>query len=225
MNILAIETSSYCGSIAVIKDNTVLGEVFFNIGPKNSEKIVSSIEWLLNNLNLAKKDLEAVAVSKGPGSFTSLRIGISVAKGIAFALNIKLLGVSSSKIVASNYNSFDKRICTLIDAKRGEVYASTFSYKNNILQTDFLDKMIKVEELASFVDKSMVFLGEGALVYRDLIFNSLGKEVSFVPEYFNYPKASLCGLIAHSDLDAGNFDDVYTFSPNYIRKPDVEVDK
>ena len=225
MNILAIETSSYCGSIAFIKDNTVLGEVFFNIGPKNSEKIVSSIEWLLNNLNLSKNDLDAVAVSMGPGSFTSLRVGISVAKGIAFALNIKLLGVASSRIVASNYNSFDKKICTLIDAKRGEVYASIFSYKNNILQTDFIDKMIKVDELAGFVDDNTVFLGEGALVYKDLISKSLGQKISFVPEHFNYPKASICGLIAYSDFEAGKFDDVYTFSPKYIRKPDVEVDK
>lgn len=222
MKVLAIETSSYCGSVALVEDGEVLGEVFFNIGPKNSEKIVLSIDWLIKNLNIPKDQINAVAVSKGPGSFTSLRVGVSIAKGISYSLGIDIVGVPSSRIIASNCAGINTQICTLIDAKRKEVYASLFNCKNGNLCSLVDDKIVRVEELNNFIDDETLFVGSGALIYRDTIAEIIEPKSHFAPELVNYPRASHCGLLAYTDIISGKKDNVFTLAPDYIRKPDVE---
>ena len=126
MKILGIETSMYAGSIAVSEDEKVLGEYYFNTGPSHSEKLMPSIQWLLKELSIDKTGLEAVAVSLGPGSFTSLRIGLASAKGLSYALGIPIIGISTLELMANNVPFAPFRICPLIDARRGEVFAAFF---------------------------------------------------------------------------------------------------
>nr|NIT14120.1 tRNA (adenosine(37)-N6)-threonylcarbamoyltransferase complex dimerization subunit type 1 TsaB [Candidatus Dadabacteria bacterium] len=102
MIVLGIETSSYCGSVAVAEDEIVLGEIFFNTGLKHSTSIIPSINSLLKIIGLERADLEGIAVSEGPGSYTSLRVGISAAKGLAYSLDLPLTGVSTLKCLAYN---------------------------------------------------------------------------------------------------------------------------
>ena len=122
MKLIGIDTSSHLGSVSVVEDRRLLGECLLNLGPMHSENITSSIDWLLKTLDIKRDELQGVAVSIGPGSFTSLRVGVVTAKSLAYALGLKIIGVSSLEALASNVPCTDKKICTLIDAKRKEVY-------------------------------------------------------------------------------------------------------
>ncbi|MYI73088.1 MAG: tRNA (adenosine(37)-N6)-threonylcarbamoyltransferase complex dimerization subunit type 1 TsaB, partial [Candidatus Dadabacteria bacterium] len=102
MKILGIETSTFWGSVSVCDDDTILCEYVFNTGPRHNEVLIPTIERLLSDCGLGKDDLEAVCVSVGPGSFTSLRIGVSTAKTLCYSLGTDLAGIPSLEILASN---------------------------------------------------------------------------------------------------------------------------
>lgn len=223
MKILGIETSTYSGSISVVEDSSVLGECLINIGPKHSETIVSSIDWLLKEIQIDKKGLDAVAVSKGPGSFTSLRIGISVAKGIAYCLGIKVLGVSSLEILASNVYTRDSVVCPVIDAKREEVYSALYRYENQSLKKLVEESIFSVDELCMKIEQPSIFLGDGALLYKDKFSKKLGNLSVFAPNSLNLPRASNCALIGVSKIEDGFEDDVFEIVPEYIRKSNAEI--
>ena len=121
MKILGIETSTYSGSIALADGDALTGEYFFNAGPSHTEKLVPSIDMLLSDCGVAKPDLEGIAVSLGPGSFTSLRVGISSAKALAYALKIPVTGVSSLEVLAYNALLSERTIVPVIDARKGQL--------------------------------------------------------------------------------------------------------
>ena len=124
MKIVGIDTSSNAGSVSIIEDTDILGECVLNTGPRHSENIVASLDWLLNTTDVKRNELQAVAVSVGPGSFTSLRVGVTIAKTLAYTLNLKIIGVSSLEILAMNIPGHEFQICPIIDAKRGELYSA-----------------------------------------------------------------------------------------------------
>lgn len=223
MKILGIETSTYSGSVAILNNETVLGEYLINIGPVHSEKIVPAINWLLNQTEISKHKLDLIAVSKGPGSFTSLRIGMSIAKGLSYSLGTNIIGISSLETVASNVYFADYDICSLIDAKRGDVFASVYIYEGLSLVNKIKEQLVSVDDLCKKIDETTVFVGEGAYIYRKDIKKKLGKRSVFIPNHLNFPRASNCALIAFSKSKVENVNnDVFNLIPNYIRKSDAE---
>ncbi len=230
MKILAIETSTYSGSIALVSEDTVLGEYYFNIGPAHTEKLVPSIHWLLSELNTEKSDLTGVAVSMGPGSFTSLRVGISTAKGICYSLGIPLVGVSSLKVLAMNLPFSAFNICPVIDARRGEVFTAVFRSNNGKIERLAEDMVVTPEKLADLINDNTIFIGDGALLYKDFLEDSLSDGIMFCPLNLNAPRASNVAL-AEIDKFIEGFDskdvadEVMNMAPHYLRKSEAEISK
>ncbi|MEX1000024.1 MAG: tRNA (adenosine(37)-N6)-threonylcarbamoyltransferase complex dimerization subunit type 1 TsaB [Thermodesulfobacteriota bacterium] len=230
MKILAIETSTYAGSIAVVGDDTILGEYYFNIGPVHTEKLIPSIDWLLSELGMAKSDLSGVAVSLGPGSFTSLRVGISTAKGICYSLGIPLIGVSSLKALAMNLPFAPYNICPVIDARKGEVFASLFRSHNGELERILEDIVVSPEGLVEIIKDNTIFVGDGALLYKDYLEDNLGSGIMFSPINTNSPRASNLALseIGKFKEDRDNkyiYDEIMNLAPHYLRKSEAEISK
>ena len=230
MKILAIETSTYSGSIALVSEDTVLGEYYFNIGPAHTEKLVPSIDWLLAELNTEKSDLTGVAVSLGPGSFTSLRVGISTAKGICYSLGIPLVGVSSLKALAMNLPFSAFNICPVIDARRGEVFTAVFRSNNGKIERLAEDMVVAPEKLADMINDNTIFIGDGALLYKDFLEDNLSDGIMFSPFNLNAPRASNVAL-AEIDKFKEGFDSKYIadevmkMAPHYLRKSEAEISK
>ena len=221
MKILGIETSSYSGSVALVEDNKTLGETLINTGPRHSERLMVMIDWLLSELGAAKNEIDAVSVSVGPGSFTSLRVGLGIAKGIAYSMGIKISGVSSLDTLAMGVSGYGIDICPLTDARRGEVYSKIF--KGSIEGPVIMDeRIISVEELCSGIREETIFVGQGADIYRDQISRQLGTRARFCTGTLNIPRASLMCAISHRKLASGMEDNVFLLTPNYIRKSDAE---
>ena len=222
MKILGIETSTFAGSVALLDDYKLLGEYTFNIGPKHNEKLVPSIDYLLSDLQVDKKELDAIAVTVGPGSFTSLRVGVSTAKALSYSLNIKVVGVSSLEVLAYPLFGCEFQICTIIDAKKKQLFSGL--YKNSYkLQTIKDESLVYPDELFESIKEKTVFVGNGAEVYKDQIIDSLGDKAVFPGSVFNVSRASSCVLLGKEKLLNGIEDDCINLSPIYMRKSEAEL--
>lgn len=227
MKILGIETSMYAGSIAVSDDEKILGEYYFNTGPSHSEKLLPSIDWMLGELDIDKSELCGIAVSLGPGSFTSLRIGLASAKGLSYALGIPIAGVSTLKLMANNFPFSPYKICPVIDAKRGEVFAAFFESQEGRVVRISEDMVLSPENLARKIKDKTLFIGEGALLYSDFLEDILGGDgyAAFCPEPFNYPRAGVLSSMGYLIFKDGGGDDPHTLAPHYMRKSEAELSK
>ena len=220
MKIIGLDTTSQSGSVSLINENKILGECLFNVGPRHSENVVSSLEWLLETLDIEKQEIDAVAVSIGPGSFTSIRVGVTIAKSLAYSLKIKIAAVSSLEVLAMNVPNTDLNICSILDAKRSEVYSAIYKYSNNRLESVRDEKVEPIETLLTFVNEPTIFVGDGSSLYREELkkhSNSI-----LVSENFNIVRSSNCALLGSVKLSDGKSDDVMGLVPNYLRKTDVE---
>lgn len=225
MRVLGIETSTYSGSVAIIDDDAIVGEIFLNVGPSHSDKLLPMVDWLLREAGIKRHDIDGVAVSNGPGSFTSLRVGISTAQGIAYSLGIPVVGVSSLKVLSRNLLHATYNICTLIDARRKEVYAAFF--KSNGDDTVRLkdDCLISPVGLIDMISEKTILIGNGVVLYRDLIEKSLGDLAVFCASHFNLPKASHCAEVGRNKLNSDHKGEIFQFSPKYLSKADAEISK
>lgn len=225
MKLLGIETSTYSLSVAIVDDDNVLGELSLNIGPKHSERLIPIIDWLLKEVGMERKEIEGIAVSIGPGSFTSLRVGISAAKGLAFSLGIPVVGVSSLDVLAGNVLFSSITVCTLIDAKKKEVFAAFFRSSGKFINRISEDVVISPQALCDMVHEKTIFIGDGAVTYRDLLESNLGGLAFFCPPSFNLPRASNCVFVGATRLKNERGDDLSTLAPRYLRKAEAEIYK
>lgn len=223
MIVLGIETSSTCGSVAVVQDRKVLGELFFNTGRKHSTKIVPSITNLLSTVGLDKADLEGIAVTSGPGSYTSLRIGISIAKGLAYSLDIPLIGISTLQCVAFNSIISPHLICSLIDARKGELYSALFRYNTGELERISEDQIVSIDYLCQAIDEKTVLIGDGLYLYKSTFVDRINGLVLFAPEHLCYGRASSCAILGIDNFKKAKRDEVNTLVPKYIRQADAEL--
>ncbi|MCI0454096.1 MAG: tRNA (adenosine(37)-N6)-threonylcarbamoyltransferase complex dimerization subunit type 1 TsaB [Candidatus Dadabacteria bacterium] len=223
MRVLGIETSTSSGSVALIEDEKVIGQFFLNIGPAHSEKLLTMVDLLFKEVGIDKNEIEGIAVSIGPGSFTALRVGISTAKGLAFTLGIPVVGVSSLEVLSHNLLFTPFMICPMIDARKKEVYAALFRYSDSKLDRMSDDSINSHEKICERIAEKTIFIGNGALLYRDLLIDSIGDLALFCPFDFNFPKASNCALIVSSKLKNGRKDDLAALAPQYLRKSEAEI--
>lgn len=222
MLILGIDTSTNVGTVAIYSDvKGTLGEILVNINKTHSENIMVMIDELFKLTNTTINDIDKIAVSIGPGSFTGIRIGVAVAKGLASATNCKIVGVNELDVIAGNSTSNECEICSIIDARKERGYYCTFKYENGILKQleDY-----KVGELREFLETRKeirtVYLGDGAINYKNLISNIVGENGLFSPKSLNLPRASVV-----AELGINNEDNLYTMEPIYLSKSQAEREK
>ena len=222
MLILGIDTSTNVGTVAIYSDvKGTLGEISVNINKTHSENIMVMIDELFKLTNTTINDIDKIAVSIGPGSFTGIRIGVAVAKGLASATNCKIVGVNELDIIAGNSTSNECEICSIIDARKERGYYCTFKYENGILKQleDY-----KVGELREFLETRKeirtVYLGDGAINYKNLISNIVGENGLVAPKSLNLPRASVV-----AELGINNEDNLYTMEPIYLSKSQAEREK
>ncbi len=223
MRVLGIETSTHSGSVAIVEDERIVGELYINNGPTHSEKLLPMIDWLLKEVGLDIKGIEGISVAVGPGSFTALRIGISTAKGLAFSLGIPILGVSSLEVLALNLLFTPFVICSIIDAKKSELFAAFFTSSDWGLYKSSDDMLITPRDLTDMIREKTVFVGDGAIVYGNFLREALGELAFFCPSNFNFLRASNCALLGAKRLKSGIKYDLSALAPQYLRRADAEI--
>ncbi len=224
MKVLGIDTSTPCGSIGLIEGEQVLCEYSVNRKMSHSERVLKTIDRVLEDSGITIGDIEGFAISRGPGSFTGLRIGVSVVKGLALATGRRVAGVSTLDALAQNARYFPHLICPLLDARKGEVYTALYRNAEKKGLTKFAPEMaIKPRDLLGRIEGEVLFLGDGVHTYGDLIRHKLGDMAHIAPFPFNFVRGAVVAQLGRRSLEKGEYLDLEGFTPQYFRKSDAEL--
>jgi len=219
MMILGIETSTLAAGIALV-DEGVIAELRLK-GPDHSETLIPSLSWLLSSLRLSLKDISAVAFSAGPGAFTGLRVGLSVAKGLSFSEGIPLVMVPTLDAIAYRMAFCREKLCVLLDAKRREVYASIYDVSKGHPQRLYGPGALPLEALLERIEGRAIFSGDGAIAFRERISGYMGERALFAPPHIAHTSAAAVAKLGAEMLGRGETADPFAAEPIYIRKSDA----
>ncbi len=223
MKILAVDTSTLTGSVALLEMEgeraSLLGEITLSVSVQHSEQLIPAIRGFLSNAAVPISSIDLFAAAEGPGSFTGLRIGIATIQGFAFSQGKPTIGVSSLEALALSGLFFDGIVVPMLDARRGEIYAAAYRFQQTLPVT--IERV--VEETASPPDQffrslegdRFLFLGEGARTYRQFIRELIGEKGLLSP--LDHPCASHLALLAGQRYRQGT----KRIQPKYIRSADV----
>ena len=227
MKILALETSAKSVSAAVVENGAVLASAYQNMGLTHSVTLMPLVDSMLKNAGLTAKDVELIAVAAGPGSFTGLRIGVSAAKGLAWALELPCCGVSTLEAMAENARAFEGTVICAMDARRQQIYNAVFDCHDGALERRCEDRAVALELLADELknDKNRkIVVGDGAkLCYTYLL--EQGIPCSLAPADELYQKAVGVGLAAERMAAEGRTVTAQELCPVYLRLSQAERER
>ncbi|MGA8179410.1 MAG: tRNA (adenosine(37)-N6)-threonylcarbamoyltransferase complex dimerization subunit type 1 TsaB [Desulfobacterales bacterium] len=223
MRILAVDTATTSCSVAIVDGASLAAEFTLNKKETHSKHLMEMIETVLKISGVDISAVDGFAVTKGPGSFTGLRIGMSTIMGLAAASGKPIVGVSSLAALAAQVSLSQDLICPLIDARKGEVYFSQYKFISGYLQRQTDEQVTCPEKIIDAVKDACLFVGNGAVLYENMILEKLGCSASFAPVVHNTIRASTVAHLSMTKFKGKNTDKIEKFSPNYIRRSDAEL--
>ena len=221
MKILVIDTSGPVCGVAVMEDEKVLCEYTVQNRNTHSANLMPMTEAALASAGVSVKELEAVAVVTGPGSFTGVRIGVATAKGLAHGAGIPCIAVDALETLSCSAGSFDGVICPIQDARAGQVYGAAFRNGERLTP----DEPLKLEDFLLKVipmGNRFLFLGDGVPVHRESIRKILGEKAVFAPPHLAYLRPSAAGVLARR---SGKITDYLNLQATYLRPPNAQKNK
>lgn len=219
---LAIDTSTNVMGVAVTNEQTVIAEMITNEKKNHSVRLMPAIDHVLKEVDLTPKQLDRIIVAKGPGSYTGVRIGVSVAKTLAWSLNIPLVGVSSLETLALNGKYFNGFVSPLFDARRGQIYTGLYRFENEQIQTVENERIILTTEWADQLQtysEPVLFLGHDLLKHRDTLSDKLANQAQFGLASEHNPRP---GELAIVGLQRDPVKNIHQFTPNYVQMAEAE---
>ena len=226
MKILAIDTSTRVGSIAVVEGPLLKAQQILNISATHNQRLLPGIERILADTGWSLDDLDGFAVSLGPGSFTGLRIGLSIVKGLAWATGKPLATVPTLDALAVNVSCVPHKICPIMDARKGEVYTAVYRRGDEGIPQRLTSYMvIKPEELVALISETTVIVGDGLLSYGDYLKRELGNRLVLPAPHLNVIHASSVAWLGWHKLRSGESEDVSSCTPLYVRPSEAELSR
>lgn len=223
MKILSIDSSSKVATAAIVNEDGLIAEYTLNNKAEHSILIMEMIDNLLKSSNLTINDIDGFAVSKGPGSFTGLRIGMATIKGLSLGSNKPYISISTLDALAYSLLNFDGIICPIMDALRDSVYTGLYKNNNGVLETLLEPSALDLEELVTLLkdkNEKVIFTGDGLLKHKEYLKNNLEKAY-FPPNHLSVIRASSLAELGLIKLTKGISDDPNS-SPFYLKKPQAQ---
>lgn len=228
MKVLAIDSSGMAASAAVANDNNVIAEFTINNRQTHSQTLLPMVDNVVQMSEIPLTEIDAIAVASGPGSFTGLRIGSATAKGLGFALNKPVVPVPSLDALAYKAACFNGIICPLMDARRNQVYTAAYHIKEgrlvNIIEQKATGIMDILPELRAY-GREVLFLGDGADVYKDIIIKEADMKFSFAPAHISKQSAASVAMLGIIYYSEGRYESAAEHRPFYLRKPQAERER
>lgn len=220
MKILAIDSTANTSTVALLENDTLISVYTVNTKNTHSQTLLPMVKSLLEASDVTVDDIDAFAVSNGPGSFTGVRIGVATVKGLAFGKNKKCVAVSTTEALSVNLEGFDGLVCPIMNARRGQVYTCIYRDGKPLIDECcmMLDELIPILEK---YDESIFFTGDG----YELILDKEIKNKRHTPEYLRYSNAYGVGKIAYKKLLNGEYTTDSELRVNYLRKPQAERER
>lgn len=217
MKILAVETSSKMGSVALLEEGQVVNELSQELDRRYSANLVPLIQQLLEKSRLALSGVDGYAVGLGPGSFTGIRVGMTTIKGLALVDKKPVVGISSLLALAYNAINGSSTVAPLVDAKRNLVYFAWYRFGDEGEPVERIPPGLgTLQEALSKMNQPALFIGDAAENYRKQIERIKGKEASFNGSIYQFPRASVVGKIAVEKFQKGESGPAGSLAPAYL---------
>ena len=228
MKLLAIDSSGLVATVAILEDDELIAEYTINYKKTHSETLLPMLDEIKSMTELDLSTIDAVAVAKGPGSFTGLRIGSATVKGLAYALDVPVVSVPTVDALSMNLWGTDKLICPIMDARRNQVYTGLYEFVNDSHTVVMEQTAISVEELCeklNEIGREVIILGDGVPVYREQMDGLLNVAHTYAPANMNRQRASSLGILAMDYLKKGITETADEHKPDYLRLSQAERER
>lgn len=235
MKIIALDSSGLVASVAVIEDQTLIGEYNIQYKKTHSQTLLPMLDELKRMVELDLDTVDAIALAAGPGSFTGLRIGSATAKGLAFAMGKPIIEIPTLDGLACNLYGTDKLVCPIMDARRNQVYTGIYEFVSERCKTVIYQMKnllpqcaVSVEEIAQRCNsfgREVIFLGDGVPVYQEKLVELLQVPFGFAPAHMNRQRAAAFGFLAAGYYKEGKVVDARDHAPEYLRLSQAEREK
>ncbi len=237
MKILGLDSSGLVAGVAIVEDDLLLAEYNVNYKKTHSQTLLPMLDEVRKMIELDLESVDAIAIASGPGSFTGLRIGSATAKGLGMALDKPLVEVPTLEGLAYNLWGTDSLVCPLIDARRNQVYTGIYEFVRentkeqnvhiNIVETQCaVDISVIIEKLNVLGNtqpgRSVIFLGDGVPVYKEIIAQQLKLPYSFAPAGMNRQSAGSVAALGAVYFAEGRTVSAAEHQPEYLRQSQAE---
>ncbi len=228
MRILALEASSVVAGVAIMDNHALVYEAYHHHKRNHSQILMPLVEEALLSAELALDDINVIAVSKGPGSFTGLRIGIATVKGLAHAAGIRIAAIPTLDVLAHNIIAASGLVCPIMDARRDQVYTCLYQWDSEEYRRLMPYTAMSIDDLAGTIkgcDQPVIFIGDGVFRYNDVLKEKLGDQAGFAPPHLCCQRASTAAWLGHLYAQKGMCVSHNELEPFYIRKSQAEQKK
>lgn len=237
MRILALDSSGLVASVAVVEDGAmddqVVAEYTVNYKKTHSQTLLPMLDEIVKMTEMDLNTVDAIAVAGGPGSFTGLRIGSATAKGLGLALKKPLIHIPTLEGLAYNLCGITDIVCPIMDARRGQVYAGIYEFKNQEIQVLEDQMAVPIEELGEKLKKYLkegrrvTFLGDGVPVHKAKLTEEILPEenITFAPANMNRQRAASVGTLGMQYYKAGKTESAIEHQPDYLRVSQAERER
>ncbi len=228
MKILGLDSSGLVASAALVSDGILTAEYTIHNKKTHSQTLMPMIAEMLSMAGTEPGELDAVAVSEGPGSFTGLRIGASIAKGLAWTLKIPIIPVSSLMGLAANVETPGQIVCPIMDARRNQVYTAVYETTEALPMQLAEPDVIPIEDALARAEQAgeqIVFLGDGVPVFQTQILEKIGNKCRFVTPTRRYQSAASIALLGQYLYEKEAYVQAEQFAPVYLRKSQAERER
>jgi tRNA threonylcarbamoyl adenosine modification protein YeaZ len=228
MKILVLDSSGMVASVAIMEDNNLIGEYTINHKKTHSQTLLPMLDEVVKMTETNLEEIDAIAIAKGPGSFTGLRIGSATAKGLGLALDKPIVAVPTVDALAYNLYQTEAYLCPIIDARRNNVYTGLYAWENGefqIIKEQCAQSIEETIELVNSFESPVIFLGDGVPVFRELILEKATVPVSFAPAHLSRQRAGAVGSLAMEYYKKGIIESADEHEPDYLKKSQAERER
>lgn len=226
MLILGIESSSLTASVALLQDERLLAEYTIDYKKTHSQTLLPMIEEICKMTETSPRQIDAIAVSAGPGSFTGLRIGSATAKGLGLALKKPLISVPTVEAMAYQCYGSRRLICPIMDARRSQVYTGLYAYSEELEFSVLMEQIpMGIEELMEVLNQKgqpVLFLGDGVPPYERIIRELAQIPISFAPSFQARQRGAAVAALGMEYYKLGRYESAADHRPDYLRQSSAE---
>ena len=216
MRVLAVETSTRAGGVALLDDDRLVAEYLLDVSVTHSERLMSAVDRVLADARWAARQLEGLAVAIGPGSFTGLRVAVSTVKGLALALDLPVAPVPTLDAMAAALPWAALPVCPVLDARKGEVYAALYRWDGTAMQREWEYAALSPQALAERLTEPVILAGDGAPAVRS-------PHARAVPPPRRLPSPACVGVLGLERLRRGDSVTAAALAPLYLRPSEAEL--
>ncbi len=228
MRILALDSSGLVASVAIASEDALLAEYTVNFKKTHSQTLLPMLDEIVRMVDLDLSEVDAIAITSGPGSFTGLRIGSATAKGLGLALDKPIISVPTVDSLAYNLYGTNRMICPIMDARRDQVYTGLYEFINDKLVVISPQKAVGIDEIIEEIDsigRDVIFLGDGVPIHRDRISENIKVGFSFAPLHMNRQRAGAVAALGLEYYKENRVETAAEHQPVYLRVSQAERER